>query len=105
MVDLTSIWIKEIAMQIIRIILYSTLLFLLTLLLKDEVTYRHTTYWTEQIHFYHIWCVQHDKPIRVNYADMRDYDEIFWDLWDWSKNKILPKQKQLILNDYKRRIS
>ena len=76
------------------------ILLLLTFVAKTVVT--GVNHWRiiDAIYAYRHECIVESRQASVNYADMEEYNESLWRLWDWSDRRILSAEDYKIIKPY-----
>lgn len=81
-------------------ILIALLIFTCVFLAKNNNTFENLTIIINAIGAYRLDCIDHYINPEVDYRDMKDYDTVFWCLWDWGYTNILPADKFEVIAPY-----
>ena len=94
-------------MDIIDYILISLLalcaiamLILLILGFKNNNAFKQTQIIINAIYNYHLSCISNRSESLVEYEDMKPYDNVWLNLFDWGYTNILPKEKFEIIKPF-----
>lgn len=91
-------------MEILKFIFLSALvcfaMFLLVMLVKNEVTYRQQIRICDAIYRYSMVCARSGVKREVEFEDIEPYNSTLFRLWDWGYTRILPPDKFEIIKDY-----
>lgn len=70
-------------------------------LIKNNNTYKQITIITKAIYQYQSDCIRNrNYKYLVDYPDMKSYDDVFNNFFDWGYTNILPKEKFEIIKPY-----
>lgn len=78
----------------------AAILLVLALLIKMVVTCVHHWHIIDAIYFYKMDCLTENREDMVAYAEVEDYEETLWRLWDWSDKRILDEDKYVLIKPY-----
>lgn len=85
-----------------EILWIAVLVFLIVLLIKNEVTFKHQMRINDAIYNYHMDRI-HNRPHsegEVDWKDMESYDKTLFRFWDWGYKRILPPDKYEIIKPF-----
>ena len=82
------------------VIVLFLLLMPVILLVKNEVTYRNMTIITHAVHDYRSRQITENKPIFVDYDDMKSYRKVLFRICDWGYENILSPDKYVLIAPY-----
>ena len=73
---------------------------LILLGVKGCVTTSHHWRINDAIYLYRMECIQNHVESEVSQADMEDFNETLWRLWDWSDKRILSREDYAKIEKY-----
>lgn len=88
-------------MKIVLGVLMMLPIILIVALIKNEITYRNLMKIMDAIFAYQNDCIdKNDFNYKVNYSDMKGYDEVCDNWFDWGYKNILPPDKFEIIKPF-----
>ena len=83
-----------------QIRILAAILLVLAVLVKMVVTGVNHWHIIDAIYFYKMDCQAESREGTVDYADMEEYEETLWRLWDWSDRNILSSEDYAKIKPY-----
>lgn len=81
--------------EIIPVALLSILIFFIYLLFRNWLIFKYRGFWLDVVYAYRMTCIYAGIIPKVNFSDIREYNDFFMDLTCFSKDSMIPDKEKL----------